>query len=126
MDESNSYFVPEPDVVFPADCLESNETFAQLRQLYSQRIIAWPKFSECLPHCEMCQMFASDSNYFVYNLVLIGFILPLIGFCGLLGNGISAFIYCRPGITVCFPSQFLIKSFRLLSAVSLLCQEKFH
>ncbi|VDM20922.1 unnamed protein product, partial [Wuchereria bancrofti] len=96
MNEAGDYLVPESDAVFPTDCSQSNETFEQLQLLYSQRIIAWPNFSECLPHCEMCQIFASDSTYIVYNLVLIGFILPLIGFCGLLGNGISAFIYCRP------------------------------
>ncbi|KAL3982563.1 Olfactory receptor family protein [Acanthocheilonema viteae] len=93
MDEGGDYLDP---AVFPSDCSQSNETFTQLQLLYSQRIIAWPNFSECLPHCEMCQIFASDSTYIIYNLVLIGFILPLIGFCGLLGNGISAFIYCRP------------------------------
>ncbi|KAK6110897.1 Olfactory receptor family protein [Brugia pahangi] len=96
MNEVGDYLVPESDAVFPTDCSQSNETFEQLQLLYSQHIIAWPNFSECLPHCEMCQIFASDSTYIVYNLVLIGFILPLIGFCGLLGNGISAFIYCRP------------------------------
>uniref|UniRef100_A0A0R3RYY7 G_PROTEIN_RECEP_F1_2 domain-containing protein n=1 Tax=Elaeophora elaphi TaxID=1147741 RepID=A0A0R3RYY7_9BILA len=96
MDEAGDYLDTEPDVVFPTDCSQSNETFSRLQLLYSQRIIAWPNFSECLPHCEMCQIFASDSTYILYNLVLIGFILPIIGFCGLLGNGISAFIYCRP------------------------------
>ncbi|OZC10282.1 hypothetical protein X798_02589 [Onchocerca flexuosa] len=96
MDEAGDYLEPEPDAVFPTDCSQSNETFSRLQLLYSQRIIGWPKFSECLPHCGMCQIFASDSTYIIYNIVLIGFILPLIGFCGLLGNGISAFIYCRP------------------------------
>ncbi|VDK84350.1 unnamed protein product [Litomosoides sigmodontis] len=96
MDEAGDYLDPEVDAVFPSNCSQSNETFARLQLLYSQRIIAWPNFSECLPHCEMCQILASDSTYIAYNLVLIGFILPLIGFCGLLGNGISAFIYCRP------------------------------
>ncbi|MCP9265720.1 BMA-FRPR-1 [Dirofilaria immitis] len=98
MDEAGAYLESEPDAIFPTDCSRSNETFSQLQLLYSQRIIIWPNFSECLPHCGMCQIFASDSTYIVYNLVLIGFILPLIGFCGLLGNGISAFIYCRPEI----------------------------
>ncbi|CAG9530565.1 unnamed protein product [Cercopithifilaria johnstoni] len=96
MDETGDYLNPEPDAIFPTDCSQSNETFTRLQLLYSQRIIAWPNFSECLPHCEMCQVLVSDSTYIVYNLVLIGFILPLIGFFGLLGNGISAFIYCRP------------------------------
>uniref|UniRef100_A0A915PMU9 G-protein coupled receptors family 1 profile domain-containing protein n=1 Tax=Setaria digitata TaxID=48799 RepID=A0A915PMU9_9BILA len=96
MDEAGDYLETGLDPIFPAHCSQSNETFSRLQLLYSQRIIAWPNFSECLPHCGMCQIFASDSTYIVYNLVLIGFVLPLIGFCGLLGNGMSAFIYCRP------------------------------
>lgn len=111
MDETGDYLDPALDPVFPTNCSQSNETFARLQLLYSQRIIAWPNFSECLPHCEMCQILASDSTYIAYNLVLIGFILPLIGFCGLLGNGISAFIYCRPGITT--PNQLLIEQLML-------------
>lgn len=100
MDEVGDYLEPEPGAIFPTDCSQSNETFSRVQLLYSQHIIAWPNFSECLPHCGMCQVFAYDSTYIVYNLLLIGFVLPLIGFCGLLGNGMSAFIYYRPGITI--------------------------
>ncbi|VDK54733.1 unnamed protein product [Gongylonema pulchrum] len=93
---TGDYLESEPDAVFPPDCSESNETFSRVQLLYSQHIIAWPNFSECLPHCGMCQVFASDPTYIVYNLLLIGFFLPLIGLCGLIGNGLSAFIYYRP------------------------------
>uniref|UniRef100_A0A915CJL6 G-protein coupled receptors family 1 profile domain-containing protein n=1 Tax=Parascaris univalens TaxID=6257 RepID=A0A915CJL6_PARUN len=90
MDE---YEVAEP--ALPAMCPHSNETFAKVQMLFAYHIITWPNFSSCLPHCGMCQMFASDSTYNIFNLFLIGFMLPLIGFCGLIGNGISAFIYSR-------------------------------
>lgn len=28
--------------------------------LYEHGIIAWPNFTNCLPHCGMCQMFLSE------------------------------------------------------------------
>ncbi|KHN70848.1 hypothetical protein Tcan_17374 [Toxocara canis] len=90
MDE---YEMNEP--VLPAMCPNSNETFARVHMLFSYHIISWPNFSHCLPHCGMCQMFASDATYNIFNLFLIGFLLPLVGFCGLIGNGLSAFIYSR-------------------------------
>ncbi|VDM39920.1 unnamed protein product [Toxocara canis] len=102
MDE---YEMNEP--VLPAMCPNSNETFARVHMLFSYHIISWPNFSHCLPHCGMCQMFASDATYNIFNLFLIGFLLPLVGFCGLIGNGLSAFIYSRQGNISFFLGFFL-------------------
>lgn len=98
--------------VIPSGCEQFNITFSRVHLLHSNHLIAWPNFSHCLPQCGMCQVVASDPTYIVYNLLLIGFILPFIGLCGLLGNGMSAFIYYRPGDTF-FAIIIFIKIFML-------------
>uniref|UniRef100_A0A914VT31 G-protein coupled receptors family 1 profile domain-containing protein n=1 Tax=Plectus sambesii TaxID=2011161 RepID=A0A914VT31_9BILA len=64
--------------------------------LYEHGIIGWPNFTHCLPHCGLCQAFLSEGPYITYNLVVIGFLLPVIGVFGLFGNAMSAFLYSRP------------------------------
>ncbi|MFH4973579.1 hypothetical protein AB6A40_000288 [Gnathostoma spinigerum] len=88
----NEYGLSVP--LYPVECV--NSSFSSLEPLHEHGIISWPNFSHCLPHCGLCQSSASDSAYSVFNLLLIGCLLPLIGFCGLVGNGLSAFIYSRP------------------------------
>lgn len=93
--------------IFPETCSQSNETFMRIDILYRHHIINWPNFTNCLPNCGLCQTFASDATYNIVNLFLIGSILPLIGFCGLVGNSLSAFIYSRSGKLICH--FFLLK-----------------
>lgn len=47
--------------------------------------------------CGVCEHSLKEQHYVIYNLILSGMILPLIGFLGLIGNGLSAFVYSRPG-----------------------------
>lgn len=88
-----------------------------VQYLYENGIINWPNFTvanvavslyddyesdtsatkECLPHCGLCTSHAGDSTYIAFNLLVIGVLLPFIGFCGVIGNSISAVIYSRPG-----------------------------
>ncbi|KAK6032712.1 7 transmembrane receptor [Ostertagia ostertagi] len=46
--------------------------------------------------CGICDHPLSESDYVTYNLIVSGVILPLIGLFGLVGNGLSAFVYSRP------------------------------
>uniref|UniRef100_A0A914QSA7 G-protein coupled receptors family 1 profile domain-containing protein n=1 Tax=Panagrolaimus davidi TaxID=227884 RepID=A0A914QSA7_9BILA len=76
---------------------EQNQTFATIEYLYRNGIIStWPNFTNCLPQCGICTSFATDHTYMIYNLVMIGLLLPFISLCGLIGNSLSAFIYSRP------------------------------
>ncbi|KAK0396443.1 hypothetical protein QR680_001717 [Steinernema hermaphroditum] len=84
---------------FPTECTTFNETYSKTQLLYMTSILErWPNFTNCRPHCGMCQLSQRDHSYTVFNLVLIGFVLPFIGMCGLLGNGLSAFVYSRPAM----------------------------
>ncbi|CAD5215838.1 unnamed protein product [Bursaphelenchus okinawaensis] len=98
MDEPDYGFELQP-TVYPPDCSTVNNTaFTNIDFLHSYNIISWPNFTNCLPNCGMCTNFASDQVYLIYNFLIIGFILPFISFCGLFGNGFSAFVYSRPAM----------------------------
>ncbi|KAF7624715.1 G_PROTEIN_RECEP_F1_2 domain-containing protein [Meloidogyne graminicola] len=82
---------------YPLDS-SSYRNAANVRYLFRHGIINWPNFTHCLPNCGLCTQFASDHAYQIYNLVVIGFLLPFISLCGLCGNILSAFIYSRPAL----------------------------
>uniref|UniRef100_A0AC34G5B4 G-protein coupled receptors family 1 profile domain-containing protein n=1 Tax=Panagrolaimus sp. ES5 TaxID=591445 RepID=A0AC34G5B4_9BILA len=99
--ETGDYYSLMP-TKFPELCTtslspEQNQTFATIEYLYRNGIIStWPNFTNCLPQCGICTSFATDHTYMIYNLVMIGLLLPFISLCGLIGNSLSAFIYSRP------------------------------
>ncbi|CAK5020400.1 unnamed protein product [Meloidogyne enterolobii] len=89
--------------ILPNECSypigsSSYKNAANVRYLFRHGIINWPNFTHCLPNCGLCTQFASDHAYQIYNLVVIGFLLPFISLCGLCGNILSAFIYSRPAL----------------------------
>ncbi|CAJ0583920.1 unnamed protein product, partial [Mesorhabditis spiculigera] len=82
---------PRPEYV--AD----NITYERLLILLEHQIIdAMPNFTNGLPPCELCLHQSKEPAYLNYNLVVIGIILPIVGFFGLIGNALSAFTYSRP------------------------------
>lgn len=78
---------------------------ANVQYLYENGIINWPNFTVsfdseidkafCLPNCGLCTSHSGDSIYYVFNLLVIGVLLPIIGMCGIVGNSLSAFVYSR-------------------------------
>ena len=94
---------------FPPMCAQLNDsepetgmpnllkTLANVQYLHENQIIAWPNWTQCLPNCGLCTSFPSDHIYLTYNLIAIGILLPLISLGGFVGNGLSSFIYSRPG-----------------------------
>ncbi|KAE9553806.1 hypothetical protein FO519_002976 [Halicephalobus sp. NKZ332] len=87
-----------PDACSIAMTPTQNQTFHIIEYLARSNIIAWPNFTNCLPECGICTSFTTDPSYVMYNLFVIGFLLPFISLCGLCGNGISAFIFSRPSM----------------------------
>jgi len=70
----------------PANCTSTstllNSTLSSVEYLYQSGTILWPNFTHCHPNCGLCTTFASDHTYIMVNLVIIGVMLPIIGFCG--------------------------------------------
>ncbi|CAI4223735.1 unnamed protein product [Auanema sp. JU1783] len=81
------------NITYPIGC----DSIPSLDRLVEHSIIdVQPNFTGCLPQCGLCEHSLRESHYVLYNLIISGFILPLIGLLGLIGNGLSAFIYSRP------------------------------
>lgn len=81
---------------------------ASVQYLYENGIINWPNFTVlenidtdktiCLPNCGLCTSNSGDSVYYIFNLLIIGVLLPIVGMCGIVGNSLSAYVYsekCR-------------------------------
>ncbi|KAF7639368.1 G_PROTEIN_RECEP_F1_2 domain-containing protein [Meloidogyne graminicola] len=51
--------------------------------------------SNKLPNCNIC-LGSTDANYQIYNLIVSGTILALIGIIGLIGNLLIIFVYSQP------------------------------
>ncbi|KAI6176847.1 G-PROTEIN-RECEP-F1-2 domain-containing protein [Aphelenchoides bicaudatus] len=83
---------------FPPECSQNSSTFKTVEFLHMHTVINWPNFTQCLPHCGLCQPSATDQAYLLYNFFVIGLLLPLISICGLFGNGFSAYVYSRPAM----------------------------
>lgn len=85
-------------VELPINCTQNGTTgptLSNVKYLYENGIILWPNFTNCLPVCGLCTSFNGDRIYNIYNLFVIGLLLPFISFCGLIGNSISAFVYSQ-------------------------------
>lgn len=82
-----------------------SKILASVQYLYENGIINWPNFTVlaniemdkaiCLPNCGLCTSHSGDSVYYIFNLLLIGVLLPIIGMCGIVGNSLSAYVYSR-------------------------------
>ncbi|KAE9413014.1 hypothetical protein Angca_009373, partial [Angiostrongylus cantonensis] len=81
-------------ILYPPNC-EPIPLYASLERLRYVGIIDSFNFTGCLPQCGICDHSLSESDYVTYNLIVSGVILPLIGLFGLVGNGLSAFIFSR-------------------------------
>ncbi|ETN82461.1 hypothetical protein NECAME_07950 [Necator americanus] len=80
---------------YPPNC-DSNKLYDSLNRLREVGIIDDVNFTGCLPQCGICDHPLSESDYMTYNIIVSGVILPVIGSFGLIGNGLSAFVYSRP------------------------------
>ncbi|CAJ0610082.1 unnamed protein product [Cylicocyclus nassatus] len=78
----------------PPNC-EHKPLYDSLERLRDVGIIDAVNFTGCLPQCGICDHPLSDNNYIMYNIIVSGIILPIIGTLGLIGNGLSAFVYSR-------------------------------
>ncbi|KHJ87347.1 hypothetical protein OESDEN_12881 [Oesophagostomum dentatum] len=81
---------------YPQNCEPKRALYDSLDRLREVGIIDAVNFTGCLPQCGICDHPLSNSDYIIYNIVVSGVILPLIGTFGLIGNGLSAFVYSRP------------------------------
>ncbi|VDO63074.1 unnamed protein product [Haemonchus placei] len=81
--------------MYPPNC-SPKPLYASLERLRQVGIIDAVNFTGCLPQCGICDHPLSESDYVTYNIIVSGVILPLIGLFGLVGNGLSAFVYSRP------------------------------
>ncbi|EYC38782.1 hypothetical protein Y032_0696g1610 [Ancylostoma ceylanicum] len=83
------------NALYPPNC-DPRPLYDSLDRLREVGIIDAVNFTGCLPHCGICDHPLSESDYMTYNLIVSGVVLPLIGTFGLIGNGLSAFVYSRP------------------------------
>ncbi|VDM80651.1 unnamed protein product, partial [Strongylus vulgaris] len=81
--------------LYPPHC-EHKPLYDNLERLREVGIIDAINFTGCLPQCGICEHPLNESDYILYNIIVSGIILPLIGSLGLIGNGLSAFVYSRP------------------------------
>ncbi|CAD6187135.1 unnamed protein product [Caenorhabditis auriculariae] len=81
----------------PAGCDPDDVIYQSLKQLLYHDIIDTPiNFNGCMPQCGMCYRGSKEWDYILFNLAVVGIILPTVGVFGTIGNGISAYIYSRP------------------------------
>uniref|UniRef100_A0A915DN72 G-protein coupled receptors family 1 profile domain-containing protein n=1 Tax=Ditylenchus dipsaci TaxID=166011 RepID=A0A915DN72_9BILA len=92
---SHSFARPDQQILSDAQI-----ALTTVQYLYENHIIHWPNFTNCLPNCGICGSVASENDYTytVFNLLIIGLLLPFVSLCGLLGNGLSSFVYSRPSM----------------------------
>uniref|UniRef100_A0A914DU55 G-protein coupled receptors family 1 profile domain-containing protein n=1 Tax=Acrobeloides nanus TaxID=290746 RepID=A0A914DU55_9BILA len=91
---SDEEFYELQPTILPEQC-NATENLDRVAYLAQHAIINWPNFTQCLPNCGLCTSFTSEPTYMVFNLLVIGILLPFISLCGLFGNAISAFVYSR-------------------------------
>ncbi|GMT35761.1 hypothetical protein PFISCL1PPCAC_27058, partial [Pristionchus fissidentatus] len=82
------------DQLVPAHC-DRTELHHNLHSLIVSVNFPPPNFTDCLPNCGVCASH-QEPDYVLFNLIVSGIILPLLGVFGLVGNSLSAFIYSRP------------------------------
>uniref|UniRef100_A0A1I7X8M9 G_PROTEIN_RECEP_F1_2 domain-containing protein n=1 Tax=Heterorhabditis bacteriophora TaxID=37862 RepID=A0A1I7X8M9_HETBA len=95
----HEWFSPIMNVSYPKEC-PYIPSYEALNRLCAVGIIDSFNFTGCLPQCGICTHPLNEDDYITYNLIISGVILPLIGLLGLIGNGLSAFIYSRPEMRV--------------------------
>lgn len=49
-----------------------------------------------LPNCEICVADPEAATYRIYNSIVIGILVPVVGALGIVGNALSAVVYSRP------------------------------
>ncbi|KAI1706731.1 serpentine type 7TM GPCR chemoreceptor srw domain-containing protein [Ditylenchus destructor] len=95
VDEASTYELQPTQ--FPINCTVA----AKLENLTGPVILGeWHSTLVNVEHCGICGSTASENDftYTVYNLLVIGTLLPFISLCGFVGNGLSAFVYSRPAM----------------------------